>query len=112
MKCITESDNLHTKNMYQLPNYVSIHQVRKNGRADSGITRNIFIHKELIYNVRHDISVNNEDIEAVCLIIINQKSKNIFINTIYRQPSGNKGYFENYFGNFIEKTKTYNISSW
>ena len=32
--------------------------------------------------------------------------KNIFINTIYRQPSGNKENFENYFGKFLEKNKT------
>ena len=40
------------------------------------------------------------------LQIIDLKSKNIFINTIYRQPSENKEHFENYFGKFLEKTKT------
>ena len=48
--CITESscyDDLHTDNRYQLPNYVSIHQVRK--RAKQAVvslflfTRNWFI---------------------------------------------------------------------
>ena len=60
----------------------------------------------MIYNIRNDLSVNGEDTEAFCLEIINQKSKNIFINTIYRQPSGNKENFENYFGKFLKKTKT------
>ena len=41
------TDDLHINNRYQLPNYVSIHQVRKNGRTGGGIT--IFIDKELIY---------------------------------------------------------------
>ena len=85
MICITESwcsDDPHTNNRYQLSNYVSIHQGRENGKTGSRIT--IFIHKELIYNIRHDISVNDEDTEALCLEIINQKPKNIFINTIYR----------------------------
>ena len=101
--CITESwysDALHTNNRYQLPNYASIHQVRKNGKTVGSIT--IFIHKELIYNIRHDLSVNDEDTEALCLEI----NKNIFINTIYRQPTGNKENFENYFGKFLEKIKT------
>ena len=62
--------------------------------------------QELIYNIRHDLGVNDEDTEALCLEITNQKSKNIFINTIYRQPSGNKENFENYFGKLLEKTKT------
>ena len=95
---------MYTNIRYRLPNYVSIPQVRKNGKTCSGIT--IFIHNELIYTIRHDLSVNNEDTEALCLEIINQKLKNIFINTIYRQPSGNKYNFEFYFGKFLEKTKT------
>ena len=103
--CITDSwcsDDPHTNNRYQLPNYVSIHQGQKNGgKTGDGIT--IFIHKELIYHGRR---VNDEDTEALCLEIINQKSKNIFINTIYRQPSGNKENFENYFGKFLRKIKT------
>ena len=81
--CITESwcsDDPHTNNNYQLPNYVSIHQGRKNGKTGSFIT--IFIHKGLIYNIRHDLSVNDEDTEVLCLEIINQKSNKIFINTI------------------------------
>ena len=40
------------------------------------------------------------------ITIFIQKLKNIFINTIYRQPSGKKGNLENYFGKFVEKTKT------
>ena len=39
--CITESwysDALHTNNRYQLPNYASIHQVRKNGKTVGSIT--------------------------------------------------------------------------
>ena len=85
-------------NRYQLPSYVSIHQVR------NGIT--IFIHKELIYNIRHDLSVKDEDTEALYLEIINQKSTNIFVNTIYRQPFGKKENFESYFCKFLEKSKT------
>ena len=98
--CITESwcsDDLHTNNRYQLPKYVSIYQVRMSKR---------FIHKQLIYNKRYDLSVNDEDTEALCLELINQKSENTFINTIYRQPSRNKEDFQNYFSKFLKKTKT------
>ena len=114
MICITESwcsDDPHTNNRYQLPNYVSIHQVKKNGKTGGGIT--MFIHKELIYIIRHDLSVNNDDIGALSLEIINLKSKHSFINTVYRQLSGNKENFENYFDKFLEKNKFQdNISSW
>ena len=60
----------------------------------------------MIYNIRYDLSVNDEDTEALCLEIINQKSENISINTIYRQPSRNKENFQNYFIKFLKKTKT------
>ena len=60
----------------------------------------------MIYNIRHDLSVNNENTESLCLEIINQKSKNNLINTIYRQPSGNKENFENCFGKLLRKTKS------
>ena len=73
------SDDPCTNNRHQQLNYVSIYQVRKNGKTDHDIT--IFIHKGLIYNIRHDLSVNN-DTEAYCL-----KIKNSFKRTIYRQPS-------------------------
>ena len=69
----------------------------------SGIT--VFVHKELICNIRHDLSINDDDTEALFLEIINQKSKNIFINTIFRQVSGKNENFENYFRKFLGKTK-------
>ena len=59
----------------------------------------------MIYDIRHDLSVNDEDTEALRLEIVNQKWRNIFIKTIYRQPSGNKENFENYFGKFFKKPK-------
>ena len=84
--CITESwcsDDLHTNNRYQLSKYVSIHQIRKNGKTGCGIT--VSIHKELIYNIRHDLSVNDEDTEALYLEIINQKSKNILQTAVWKK---------------------------
>ena len=69
-------------------------------------TRNEFIIWGII------LSVNDEDTQALCLVIIDQKSKNIFINTIYRQPSGYIENFENYFGKFLKKDKNQdNMSS-
>ena len=69
MICITESlrsDDLHTYKRYQLPNYVCIHQVRKNGKRGGGIT--IFINKGLICNIRHDPKDNDEDTEELFVL--------------------------------------------
>ena len=69
--CITEfwCSHDHTSSRYQLPNYVSIHQGRGNGKMGSGIT--VFVHKELICNIRHDLSINDEDTETLWLEVRN-----------------------------------------
>ena len=104
--CITEtwcSDNSMNHNLFKLPQYKSIHQVRRTGKG-GGIA--VFLHESLTFNVRHDLSVNNADIEALCVEIINKKSNNIVINTQYRQTSGNFNKFEAYLNTFLAKSKT------
>ena len=64
-------------NFFELPQYKSIHQVRKTGKG-GGIA--VFLHESLTFNIRNDLSVNNSDIEALYPEIINKKSKNILTN--------------------------------
>ena len=73
-------------NLFKLLQYKSIHQVRK---TDKGGGIAIFLHESLTFNIRHDLSVNNADIEALFVEIMNKKSRKIFSNTQYRQPTGN-----------------------
>ena len=104
--CITEtwcSDNSMNYNRFKLPQHKSIHQVRRTGKG-GGIA--VFLHESLTFNVRHDLSVNNANIEALCVEIINKKSKNILINTQYRLPAGNLSEFEVYLNTFLAKSKT------
>ena len=87
--CITEtwgSDNTMNHNLFELPQYKSIHEV---SRAGKGGDIAVFLYESLTFNIRHDLSANNADIEALCAEIINKKSKNILINTQYLQPAGN-----------------------
>lgn len=65
----------------------------------------VFIYEELIHNIRNYLSVNNDDAESLCLETIIQKSRNTFIETVYRQPSGNEESVENYFGKLLKKAK-------
>ena len=104
--CITEtwrSDNSMNHNLFKLPQYKSIYQIRRTGKG-GGIA--VFLHESLTFNVRHVLSVNNADIEALCVEIINKKSKNILINTQYRQPAGNFNEFKAYLNTFLAKFKT------
>ena len=71
--CITEtwcSNNSMNHNIFELPQYKSIHQVRTTGKG-GGIA--VFLHESLTFNIRHDLSVNNADIEALCVEIFNKK---------------------------------------
>ena len=65
--CITEtrcSDSSMNHNLLQLPQYKSIHQTRRAGKGH-GVA--VFLHDSLTFNIRHDISVNSADIEALCV---------------------------------------------
>ena len=101
--CITETWCSDNHNLFKLPQYNSIHQVKRTGKG-GGIA--VFLHESLTFNVRHDLSANNANIEALCIEIINKKSKNILINTQYRQSAGNFNEFEAYLNPFLVKSKT------
>ena len=66
----------------------------------------MLLYESLTFSIRHDLSVNNADIEALCVAIVNKKSKTIFINTQYRQPARNFKEFEEYLKIFLAKSKT------
>ena len=113
--CITEtwcSDNSMNHNLFELPQYKSIHQVRRAGKV-GGIA--VFLHESLTFNIRHDLSISNANIDAPCVEIINKKSKYILINTQYRQTAGNFNEFEAYLNTFLAKSKATDktcFSSW
>ena len=97
------SDNSMNRNLFKLPQYKSIHQVERIGKG-GGIA--VFLHKSLPFKLRHNLSVNNANIEALRIEIINKKSKEILINTQYRRPARNFNEFEAYLNTFLVKSKT------
>ena len=73
--CILEtwcSANSMNHNLFKLPQCKSIYEVRKTGK---GVGIAIFLHESLTFTIGHDFSVNNTDIEALCVEIINKKQK-------------------------------------
>ena len=89
--------------IFEVPQYKNIHQVRRTGKGGSVV---VFPQESLTFIIRHDLSVNNADIEALCVAIVNKKSKAIFINIQYRQPARNFKEFEAYLKIFLAKSKT------
>ena len=112
--CLTETwctDDSRNETLFNLENYTSISQVRKNGRG-GGLC--VFIHNSLTFKLRSDFETNNNNIESLVIEIINKKSKNVVINARYRQPAGhfkeNKTFLENFFNemkNFNEAIYIY-----
>ena len=90
-------------NIFELPQYKSFQQVRRTGKG-GGIA--VFLHESLTFNIKHYLSVNNVDIEALCEENINKMSKNILINTQYCHTAGNFNEFEAYLNTFLDKSKT------
>ena len=71
--CITETwclDNSMNHYLFKIPQYESIRQVRRTGKG-GGIA--VFLQDSLTFNIRHDLSVNNSNIEALCVESINKK---------------------------------------
>ena len=93
----------NNSDLYKLTNYNSIHQTRSSGKTGGVLA--IFVHNSLTYSVTKDLSTNNEDIEALYTEIIRTKSKNILVNTSYRQRAGRRNEFEIYLKQFLHKSK-------
>ena len=76
------SENVSCDSLYKILNYNSIHQTRVIGKTGSRVT--MFIHNISIYNIKPDLSINDNNIEALCIEIVNKDGKNILINIQHR----------------------------
>ena len=52
----------------------------------------IFIRDSLLHKIREDLNINCDDIESLSIKIINNHSKNIILNEVYRPPDGKPKY--------------------
>ena len=69
------------KSLFELPIYNSTHQTRGDRKA-GGVS--IYIHKSLDFTVKSDPSINNNNIGALNIEIVQDKTRNTFINALYR----------------------------
>ena len=77
--------------------------MRNGERNGGGIC--IFIHDSLIFKKRSDLCANNNDIESLTIEVINKNTKNIIVNSTYRQPAGNIQVFESFLKNILSFKK-------
>ena len=76
------------------------HQTRKNPKG-GGVC--VFVHQNLSFKLREDLSINCDAIQSLPIEISSTKSKNIILNTIYRPPNGDMKQCETYFKDVFSK---------
>ena len=100
--CLSEAwanDNKPKKNsLFQLEGYNPVNQIRKNYK---GVGIAIFIRDLLLHKIREDLSINCDDIESLSIEIINNHSKNIVLNVVYRPPDGDVSVTETFLRKII-----------
>ena len=85
--------------IFKLSNFKDKDIILKNAKklAGTGIFINedygggvcIFVHDSIVYKLRNDLCINNEDTEAMSIEIIYKNRKNIILTNLYRPPDGN-----------------------
>ena len=105
--CLTETwwEEKHLVNKYQLQNYTVFHQIRNNTLKKTGGGVCIFVKKSLTTKTCEGLNINNADCESMSIEIINKKSKNIILTTVYRPPNGNVKNFTKFLKSHYNKTK-------
>ena len=83
---------------FQIKNYILLHQVRETGR---GGELSIFVHKEIYFKPRTDLSMNSNDVESLCIEIHHKNDKNILFSVMYRPPNGDMTVFEKFCKNLL-----------
>ena len=81
-----------------LPEYKTFHKFRSNCRG-GGIC--VFSKDSFSYKERKDLDMISDNLECMCLEIVNDRSKNILLNLTYRPPNGIVQEFENHISKVI-----------
>ena len=113
--CLSEAWANHSKpeknSLCQLEGYNSVNQIKKNCK---GVEIAIFIQDLLLHKIREDLRINCDDIESLPIEIINNHSKNIVLNVVYRPPEGDVSvtvtFFRKILSGNIEVNKTLFLS--
>ena len=84
--------NVNDNNNFEIPGYKSTELIRRN-KIGGGIC--IFTRDYLNVKLRHDLVPDTGEMEALFFEIINERSKNIIVGTMYRPPNNRFNEFDN-----------------
>ena len=83
---------------FQIENFTVLHQVRESGKG-GGLS--IFVHEEVYFKPRTDLSINSNDAESLCIEIHHKKHKNILFSVMYRPPNDDMTVFKKFWENLL-----------
>ena len=78
---------------YELPNYISVHQIRNHYK---GVGISVYIHKIFEFRIRNELSINCKDIESIDAELLHKNRKNTLFNVVYRPRKSKIEQFENF----------------
>ena len=90
---------------YELPNYVSVHQVINHYK---GGEVSVYIHKNFRFKIRNNLSINSKEIESIGVELLYEIRTNTLFNVVYGQPNGKIEPFENFLKILFHKNKLSN----
>ena len=61
----------------------------------------LFVKESFCWKTRHDLSINFDAIESLCMEITNEKSKNMILNLTYKPPNGDVKEFEKHLNKIL-----------
>ena len=96
---------ISNKSLYELPNYTSIHQVRKQNRG-GGVS--MYIHQSTEFKIQNDLSINFDDVESISVELLFENRKNTTFNVLSRQPKGQIEPFEKFSKETFSRIKSSN----
>ena len=93
--CFSETwlDDTDNNSLYELPNYISKHQIRDD-RKGGGVS--FYIHNSLSFRVLPNLCINSTDIESLSIEISSNDQRNTLVNVLYRPPSGKINHSKNF----------------
>ena len=107
MICFSETwlDDTDSNSLYELPNYISKHQIRDD-RKGGGVS--FYIHNSLSFRVLPNLCINSTDIESLSIEISLNDERNTLVNVLYRPPSGKIEPFENVLSKLLSSVQNSN----
>ena len=78
---------------YELPNYVSIHQIRNHYKGDRV---SVYIHKSFDFKTKNDLSIDNKDIESIGVKLLYKKGETVYLMLSVDHPTAKQNHLKTF----------------